>query len=120
VIKYSLWLAKTRSYCRLKNLQNLLCYTNINHIVTSVNYSRFFFFRRLNIKYIFKKRKKIKINIGSGQTTQFGQMALQKLQQIATCSLTRVQCRTRVKHLDTCSLTRVLRVSNVHVTNCTI
>jgi hypothetical protein len=46
--------------------------------------------------------------------------ALQKSHEIATCSLTRVQCRTRVKHLDTYSLTRVLRVSNVHVTNCTV
>jgi hypothetical protein len=46
--------------------------------------------------------------------------SLQKCMQIATCSLTRVQCRTRVKQLDTCILTRVIRVSNVHVTNCTI
>jgi hypothetical protein len=47
-------------------------------------------------------------------------VALQKSPWFAMCSLTRVQCRTRVKQFDTFILTRVRRVSNVHVTNCTI
>jgi hypothetical protein len=42
--------------------------------------------------------------------------SLQKSLQIATCILTRVQCRTRVKQFDTCILTRV---SDVDVINCT-
>jgi hypothetical protein len=45
---------------------------------------------------------------------------LQKSLHFATRILTRVQCRTRVKQFDTFILTRVIRVSNVHVTNCTI